>query len=272
MSGNNRSRSSSSPWDFQNGEGAVIAAAVHHGHCVRESVLKRMVISEQDRLREEDPFTGDWTRIVDQRIVVNQSRFEYDLNRSRATCVYELPESAWGLNIYGEELPLEEKQQSLAEFDAFYEEALAFFQRIANRHPFFVVFDLHSYNHRRESPDGPEAASDGNPEINIGTGTMTQPDMWRSLVDRVIRDLRAYDYDGRTLDVRENVKFVGRNFGEWLHNTFPGQACCLSIECKKIFMDEWTGKLNDRKHALLAAAFSSSLPGIMDELDRLNRG
>ena len=40
-----------------------------------------------------------------------------------------------------------------------------------------VVFDLHTYNHRRNGPDGPPADPAGNPQVNIGTGTMNR-DRW----------------------------------------------------------------------------------------------
>ena len=236
-------------WEFSSGGGAVVAAAVHNGHNLRPSIAQIMTLGEADRLREEDPYTGCWTSIVDQRIVVNQSRFEYDLNRSRETCVYESPEDAWGLAIYPERLPYNEKDSSLARYDAFYAEAHTFFKTVQKDNPHFVVFDLHSYNHLRNGPDGPKADPDGNPEINIGTGTMTQSEQWRGLVDGVIDDLRTFDYGGRQLDVRENVKFVGRQFGQWLHNTFPGTACCISIECKKYL---W---MNGRRTELSTTCF-----------------
>lgn len=44
---------------------------------------------------------------------------------------------------------------------------------------------------------------------------------WGRLVDRFISDLRAFDFLGRHLDVRENVKFVGRQFPKWVHTRFP---------------------------------------------------
>ena len=64
---------------------------------------------------------------------------------------------------------------------------------------------------------------------------------WAPIVDRFIDDLRAFEFGGRKLDVRENVKFFGGHFPKWIHKSFPLSVCVLSIEIKKIFMDEWSG-------------------------------
>jgi hypothetical protein len=57
--------------------------------------------------------------------------------------------------------------------------------------------------------------------------------------------MRAFDFNGRRLDVRENVAFQGK--GEqtrFIHERYPGQACAIALEFKKFFMDEWTGEPN----------------------------
>ena len=62
------------------------------------------------------------------------------------------------------------------------------------------------------------------------------------MIDRFIADLRAFDFMGRKLDVRENVKFKGGNQVKWLHENFAENGCGLAIEFKKFWMDEWTGR------------------------------
>ena len=165
----------------------------------------------EGRLQEEDPRTGEWAEVAPTRLVVHRSRFEVDLNRSRETAVYRRPEDAWGLNLWTHPLTDDLVARSLAEYDAFYAELDRVLAEKARRHGRFVVLDLHSYNHRREGPEGPEAEPAGNPEVNVGTGTMDR-EYWAPLVERFIADLRGYDFLGRHLDVRENVKFVGRQF------------------------------------------------------------
>ena len=72
----------------------LIAAAIHHGHGVREEIAERLALTEDERLREEDPFTGEWTTITQTRLVGLRSRFEVDLNRPREKAVYLAPEDA----------------------------------------------------------------------------------------------------------------------------------------------------------------------------------
>jgi len=131
-----------------------------------------------------------------------------------------------------------------------------------------VVYDLHSYNHRRDGPNSEPAAVEGNPEVNIGTGTMDR-ELWGPLVERFIGDLRAFDFGGRRLDVRENVKFRGGQLSRWIHENFPGAGCSLAIEFKKFFMDEWSGKPDGKANALISAALKSTTPGVLEERKNL---
>ena len=100
---------------------------------------------------------------------------------------------------------------------------------------------MHSYNYRRNGPDNPPEPDQLNPEINLGTGTLDRG-KWSSIIDRFISDVNNYDFMGRNLDIRENIKFKGGYFPKWLHQKYPENVCCLSIEFRKFFMDEWTGE------------------------------
>ena len=84
-------------------------------------------------------------------------------------------------------------------------------------------------------------------------------------------DLRNFDFLGRHLDVRENVKFSGCHFSRWVHETFPQSGCAISIEFKKFFMDEWTGVLDNVQVDAIRRALLHTVPGVLDELDKLNR-
>jgi hypothetical protein len=245
-----------------------VAAAIHHGHDVRDEVARHFALGEAGRLREEDPFTGDWTSIAPTRIVVLRSRFEVDLNRPREKAVYRKPEDAWGLEVWKNGLPDEVAEQSLAKYDAFYSRMRELLAEIESESGRFVVFDLHSYNHRRDGPDAPPADEALNPQVNIGTGSMDRS-RWAPVVDRFIRDLRAFDFPGGRLDVRENVKFRGGNFPTWVHQAFPRTGCALAIEFKKFFMDEWTGEADHNMLRSIGAALHAAVPGVLEALKRL---
>jgi N-formylglutamate amidohydrolase len=246
----------------------VIAAAIHDGHNLREEVLTYMNLTEEVRLREEDPFTSVWTSVAGTRIIATQSRFEFDLNRPRDKAVYISPEDAWGLKVWKSDLPEDVAGRSLDSYDLFYKDVYELLKHFEARFGKFVILDLHTYCYRRDGADKPPADPAANPEVNIGTGTMNRV-KWESLVDRFISDLRKFDYSGRQLDVRENVKFRGGNFGRWIHENFPDSACCLSIELKKFFMDEWTGTPYDSEVSKIGEALKSTIPGIIDELKKL---
>ena len=69
------------PWTIRNGAGRIVATAIHDGHDLRPEVADAMALGDAERLREEDPFTGQAVLDVPAHIVVHRSRFEFDLNR-----------------------------------------------------------------------------------------------------------------------------------------------------------------------------------------------
>ena len=257
-------------WKTVIGENPLIATAIHDGHDVRPEVAQLLELSEEDRLREEDPYTAAWTAIAETRIIGLRSRFEVDLNRPRNKAVYRKPEDAWGLNVWKEDLPEDLAERSIGEYDAFYQEAQRIFSVVAERYGRFVVYDLHTYNHRRDGPEHEPAPPDENPEVNVGTSNM-DCNLWTPIIKRFMTDLRAFDFDGRHLDVKKNTKFQGGRFSRWIHENFPGSGCSLAIEFKKFFMDEWTGEKNEKEHQRILDALRSTTPGILEELDRLNK-
>jgi hypothetical protein len=94
---------------------------------------------------------------------------------------------------------------------------------------------------------------------------------WASIVNRFILDLRNFDYLGRHLDVRENVKFRGGFFPEWIHQKFPETVCVLSVEFKKFFMDEWTGRADETHLGTIKRALQSTIWGLHEELVKLGQ-
>lgn len=253
---------------LQEGDSPLVTAAIHDGHAVREEVKRIMLLTESEQLREEDPFTGGWTHIAQNRMVVRVSRFQVDLNRPRDKAVYLLPRDAWGLKVWKRRPPDELVQRSLAEYDNFYSEVKRLLTDLERRYKYFIVFDLHSYNHLRDGQDRPPADPEFNPEVNVGTGTMKR-EFWASIVDRFITDLRGFNFLGRNLDVRENVKFRGGYFSRWIHKNFPNSGCVIAIEFKKFFMNEWTGELNQAQSEAIREALRSTVMGVTEELTSL---
>ncbi len=255
-------------WRLNIADGPLVATAVHDGHDARDEVAKHFALNDLERLREEDPFTGDWTEVAATRIVGLRSRFEVDLNRPREKAVYRTPEDAWGLTVWKDDPPDEMFETSLSQYDHFYDTMRKLFDEISRQHGHFVVFDLHTYNHRRRGPDAPAADPEGNPQVNIGTGTLNRV-RWAPVVDTFIESLRSFDFPGGKLDVRENVKFLGGNWPRWIHENFPDTGVAIAIEFKKFFMDEWTGEPDSDLVKAILDALRSTVPATLAALERL---
>jgi hypothetical protein len=229
-------------WTVTRGSSPIVASAIHDGTGLRPEVAAAMALGDSDRLREEDPFTGQVVSGVDNHIIVHRSRFEFDLNRGVDGAIYETPEQSWGLQVWNGQPDRGILERSLAIHDAYYRMLGHYLDEIAHEHGRFVLLDVHSYNHRRDGPDATPTAQDKAPDINIGTFSMPREE-WAFLLDPLIEAMRGFDFNGRRLDVRENIAFQGK--GEqtrFVHDRYPGRACAIAIEFKKFFMDEWSGE------------------------------
>ena len=247
-------------WQIEVGSGPFVGLAVHAGHEMRDDLRSALKIDDQTRLREEDPFTDQIAALCNTHILTFRSRFEVDLNREAKDSICVQPEDCWNLRVWKENDGLTQTmyRRSLMEHAAFYKMLGPLLREIAEREGRFLVLDCHSYNHRRAGPDQPPADPELNPDINVGTGSMDRA-YWAPLVDRFMGNLQEADYLGRQLDVRENVNFRGRHLARFIHTHFPRSGCCLAIEVKKIFMDEWSGELDDAALDALLAAFRATL-------------
>ncbi|AEG56354.1 N-formylglutamate amidohydrolase [Sinorhizobium meliloti] len=255
-------------WTQHRGDTPVVATAIHDGHATRAAVRRMFAISEEERLREEDPFTEFLIRDFANRIIVHRSRFEVDVNRPRGGAVYLRPEQAWGLQVWAEEPPQAVVDASLSVHDEYYEMLASFLAGIERCHGCFVVLDVHSYNHRRAGPEAEPTLSTDAPDINIGTISMERR-KWAHVVDSFLAALRSFDFPGGPLDVRENIAFQGR--GEqtrFIHEHFPDTGCAIAVEFKKVFMEEWTGEPRPEVLVALRRLLASTLPALIDALER----
>ncbi len=247
--------------DINNYGFPLIATAIHDGHRVRDEVSQHLSINEEDRLREEDPFTGFFTDISENRLVINSSRFEVDVNRPRENAIYKTPGQAWGLKVWKDNVPKNIWDDLLADYDGFYRFLRDKIERIIQKSGYVVVYDIHSYNFRRtKSILGDKPAK--NPDINVGTGTLDKT-VWAPVVETFMQKLHDFDFLGRHLRIAENVRFKGGFLSEWIHTNFPGKSCVLAIELKKFFMDEWTGVVDIRQMNILKKALKGTVPGVM---------
>ena len=228
-------------WDVQRRGGPVLATAVHAGHAIRDELRPYLAISEGDQRREEDPMTGIWSTVGDDAFRNYTSRFQCDLNRAREKAIYETPEDSWGLKVWESQPPDEMKARSLAVWDRFYETMATWIEGLIAENGRVLLMDIHSYNHRREGPDGPEAAQADNPDIDLGVTTL-DPDKFGGLLEEFEGALTASPVQGRTLDVRRNVRYPdGGHWPEWVFANYGEDVASITLEVKKFYMDEWSG-------------------------------
>ena len=242
--------------------GQLIATSIHAGHDLRPETAELMILDEADRFREEDPFTDRIAARAPASVAVHRSRFETDLNRVRERAVYRSPEDCWGLDVWSSgSLPDDVVDRSLEVYDSFFAQLAERLDEVAARGP-FVVYDVHSYNHRRDGADAPDEPVEDNPEVNLGTGSVDHVTF-----GAVVGAFRQSMID-QGFDVRDNVKFKGQNLAWWVHDRYPGVGCVLAIEFKKTFMDEWTGEPDEDHLDRLAEAVEKTFEPVLAAMPR----
>ena len=128
-------------WTVQHGAGPIVATAIHDGHELRAEVAQAMALSDADRLREEDPFTGQAVVDVPTHVIVHRSRFEFDLNRDAQGAIYRTPDQSWGLDLWREPLGDDLAERSLAIHAAYYLMLARLLDDVAGSHQRFVLLD-----------------------------------------------------------------------------------------------------------------------------------
>lgn len=243
---------------------AIIAFALHDGHYIAPPFRAYQLLGEQERAREEDPYTGYMIASLPvSTLIVHTSRFQLDLNRPRAKAIYIRPEDAWGLRVWQPGFPAELQAQLYQQYDQFFDTLSQLLDQAIATHGHVILLDVHSYNHRRADPFS-EATSEGHPEINLGT--WYNHESWRATGDRYAAFLQTQTIQNHEVDVRQNVIFKGGGFAQWALHTFGRRIGALSIEFKKTFMDEWTG-IADVSHVLaLKTLLETSIPFLENEL------
>ncbi len=240
----------------------VICTAIHNGHELSPFVEAKMNLTEFQRFYEEDPYTEIFIEDCENKIIANFSRFEVDLNRNKDKCIYQNPEDAWGLKVRTKDFSAKEINDLLSRYDEFYGELMETITKLKEEYKTVFIFDIHSYNYRR---NGIEADPKENPEIILGTNNM--PEKYLPLIYKIKSKFEEFVFFGRKLDVRINVKFTGGNMSRWIHDNFD-DVISLSVEFKKIFMDELTGELHNEMILELKRIFNTVKKSVEEELNK----
>jgi uncharacterized protein (TIGR02421 family) len=207
----------------------TICTAVHAGHQFRTSLHRYCQLTEDERLYEEDPYTDQFIAAMPITLVSMDSRYEYDLNRPLATCVYK---TAWGKKVWLKSLPAKERKLSVSKHQQFYRILDALVRCIEKKFKAALVFDVHSYNHLRVEGE--------TPTFNIGAEQLDK-DRWLTVLDRTSKCLKNVTLPNLPISVATNQVFYGRGYLISHINSRFENTLVISLEVKKIYIDELTG-------------------------------
>jgi N-formylglutamate amidohydrolase len=242
-----------------------IGTALHAIHRLRPEVRDLVVASESERRLEEDPETHRFLGLFTHTIVSNQSRFEVDMNRTPDQAVYERPDMAWGIKVLDSPLPRSVRQGCLDKWyefqslvDAAVEDAIQRFGRA-------FVFDIHSYNYQRDGPT--DWRADGKPVINLGTRHLRLDERGRGEVEWLLDRLKEHTVEGERLSVEENGVFGGGYLNQRLSRQFGPKCITLSIEYKKVYMDERADTVQQEVLEGLVEQFHETIRGFARRID-----
>lgn len=208
-----------------------ICAAIHNGSNLRESLADKCLLGKEARWIEEDPFTGVFIESLPIRIIGNDSRYEYDLNRPASDAIYDV---AWGKTVWSEGLSESEKEASLKKHREFYDVLEALVRKIEEKFGAAVVYDVHSYNYKREK------IHEEYPVFNLGTERVDEK-RYSKYVNRFMKELGKIQFENMENVVKENEVFYGRGYlAEFVMEKFAN-VLVLPLEIKKVYCDENTG-------------------------------
>jgi len=208
----------------------ALCAAIHNGGNMRPALTDTCLLSQSERYYEEDPYTGSFIEQQAITLIAHDSRYEYDLNRNHDECVYV---TAWGKEIWKEPLADAEIARSKEKHAQFYRIVSAVVEALVKDFGQCLVYDIHSYNHRRHERKD-------TPVFNLGT-TSVKSEKWRPAISTWLTAMKSMQVDGAEITAAENDVFFGKgNLAAHCHSLYDN-VLVLATEVKKVFMNELTG-------------------------------
>ncbi|WP_299176797.1 flavohemoglobin expression-modulating QEGLA motif protein [uncultured Neptuniibacter sp.] len=208
----------------------AICTAVHDGHNFGRQLINYCALSEAERLYEEDPHTGELIKSMPITMIGNDSRYEYDLNRPLARCIYN---KAWGKEVWSKKLPASLRKRGIEKHKVFYRILDALIAKVEERFGACIVFDIHSYNHKR--------IQRSTPTFNLGTEQIDD-DRWGRVIKRFRNALSKLEFSQISSEAALDDVFYGRGYLISHVNSRFEDTLVIPCEVKKVFMDELTGE------------------------------
>lgn len=229
-----------------------ICTAIHAGNRLQESLKQKCRLSDQERLREEDPYTDEMILSFPISLIGRDSRYEYDLNRSTEECVYT---TAFKQKVWKRPLTQRQKQLSLEKHACYYRILERVVRKVREKFRGCLIFDLHSFNHK--VPGREEA-----PVFNLGTWNLDMR-QWKPLVTKLESELAKIKLPNMEVTVGRDRIFYGKGYQSYFSRNNLVNAPTIPLEVLKVFMDEESGELyplvlNDLKKGLHTAILNTA--------------
>ncbi len=208
----------------------AVCAAVHDGHNFSQELVSFCSLSDENRLYEEDPYTGELIESMPITLIGKDSRYEYDLNRPLARCIYT---KAWGKDVWVKSLPKSLRRKSIEKHKAFYRVLDALVAKVEELFGACIVFDVHSYNYKRIERD--------TPTFNVGTEQI-DIDRWGRVLDKFRSSMSKLELSNDTVTANLDDVFYGRGYLISHINSRYENTLVIPCEVKKVFMDELSGE------------------------------
>jgi len=209
----------------------AVCTAVHAGDRLRTDLAEKCDLTAEQRRYEEDPYTDEMISSFPITLIGKDSRYEYDLNRPLAHCVYK---KAWNKQVWSKPLTKTQIDQSRDKHRQFYRVLDALIEQLEQRFKACIIFDLHAFNYQRIERE--------TPVFNIGTEQIDM-DRWRSAINFFQKRLTKVTASDSPVSATQNDAFQGRGYLIGHVNSRHVNSLVIPTEVKKIFMDETTGEL-----------------------------
>jgi uncharacterized protein (TIGR02421 family) len=205
-----------------------VCTAIHDGHKLRTELQEICLLTAEERLYEEDPFTADFIQSLPITLIGLDSRYEYDLNRDEENCIYE---EAWGKQVWNRSLTDQEKQVSLIKHKAFYKVVFALISKLEKDFGSAIIYDIHSFNYKRHKTSF---------LFNIGIENIDIK-KYNSQISYWKKQLLTIKTRKITPEVSVNHIFYGRGYLlKFVKDNFDN-TLVLATELQKVFMNELDG-------------------------------
>lgn len=226
----------------------IVCTAIHNGHKLRPELEKSFLLSQAERFYEEDPYTDELISSFPIQLIGNDSRFEYDLNRAKTLSTYF--KTAWDKQVWDKPLSQKQRAKNHGKHQSFYNVLETIIEVIEKQFRNAIVFDIHSYNHKRIEED--------TPTFNIGSGQI-DVERWGSVVNQFEKQLNNIALPNLEVRAATDEVFHGRGYLITHVNAHFDNTLVLPTEVKKIFMDEVTGDVYPLVLEELKAGFKSAI-------------